>query len=332
MLLNPADFRHWLPGWIDWQTSGPEVVWCQTGGELPTCPFYDDDVTRWLRHPFNRLLRRHTPLRDMAVFAEGAPECRPAGFLFHLSRCGSTLLTRMLAALPQTMALSEPPPVEAVLHAHLRHAAVSPEQRLFWLKCLMGAFAAFNPAQIAHLFVKFDCWSLQELALIQQAFPDTPCVFVYRDPVEVLVSHERSPGRHMLAGALPSSLFGLEWNTALGLSPLEYRVRVLAALLESARCHARNGQLHLLHYRELPHAVPGLVRTVFGLDCPETASAALLATAGVHAKYPNTAFEPDTAKKRAEAGEALKALVMHRLQPVYSELEALRAPPPTRRS
>jgi hypothetical protein len=39
------------------------------------------------------------------------------------------------------------------------------------------------------LFLKLDCWHMRDLPLFRRAFPNTPWVFLYRDPVEVLVSH-----------------------------------------------------------------------------------------------------------------------------------------------
>jgi hypothetical protein len=33
-----------------------------------------------------------------------------------------------------------------------------------------------------------------DLAIFQAAFPATPCVFLYRDPLDVLLSHRRDRG------------------------------------------------------------------------------------------------------------------------------------------
>ena len=47
----------------------------------------------------------------------------PSLFLFHVSRCGSTLISQMLAALPQNVVISEAGPMDAILRSHLRNRA-----------------------------------------------------------------------------------------------------------------------------------------------------------------------------------------------------------------
>ena len=54
-----------------------------------------------------------------------------------------------------------------------------------------------------------DAWQIHSLPLIRAAFPDTPWVFVYRDPLEVMVSQLARPGTLNIPGALdPEILAG----------------------------------------------------------------------------------------------------------------------------
>ena len=48
---------------------------------------------------------------------EQSPGLPPSGFIFHMSRCGSTLAARMLAASPRNIVLSEADPIDYVLRA-----------------------------------------------------------------------------------------------------------------------------------------------------------------------------------------------------------------------
>ncbi|MBS1157649.1 MAG: hypothetical protein H6R15_68 [Proteobacteria bacterium] len=325
MSLTPKDYRGWIPAWISWNGAEPSVEWCYTGGAHLSASFFEQSVTEYLRHPFNRLFRRRTGLATMAAFEDTADAARPAGFIFHMSRCGSTLLTRMLAALPQIMALSEPGPVESLLHAHLRHGAISAEQRVLWFRRLVGGFARHQVRDERHLFIKFDCWSLNELPIIQAAFPDVPCLFLYRDPIEVLVSHQRQPGRQMMPGALEPELFGMDLNTAIALPILDYRVRVLASLCQTALTRARENQLYLLHYNELPAALPLLMTNLFEIRTSDADNDLLAEAARIDAKNPQAQFAPDSRAKRAEASAELAATVETELSSIYGQLEALRA-------
>src|SRR5690348_15298359 len=111
----------WVPAQIRSTPAGPMVDWCHLGDLRFTAPFFAQTIERAMSHPFNQLLRPSTPLAAMAEPA--APELRPAGLIFHMSRCGSTLVSRMLAALAQNVVLSEPGPLDQILHARrLWHA------------------------------------------------------------------------------------------------------------------------------------------------------------------------------------------------------------------
>jgi len=60
-----------------------------------------------------------------------------------------------------------------------------------------------------HYFIKLDAWHVRSLALIREAFPQTPWIFVCRDPVEVFVSQLSRPGRLALPGAIDPEALGL---------------------------------------------------------------------------------------------------------------------------
>ena len=103
------------PGWtlsyLDSRRWPPLVHWVQTGGEPLAAPFHNHDAYSWSRRPLNRFLDVRTPFTALAD-ASGAD---PAGIIFHMSRCGSTLTSRMLGALPGVLTLSEPRAVADVL-------------------------------------------------------------------------------------------------------------------------------------------------------------------------------------------------------------------------
>ena len=77
------------------------------------------------RLPFNLLFPRRTPVEVLTRWREERPGLAPTGFVFHLSRCGSTLVSQMLAALPQNVVLSEAGPINDALRAHLRAPGVT---------------------------------------------------------------------------------------------------------------------------------------------------------------------------------------------------------------
>src|SRR6185437_13560164 len=103
--LTPLPDVPWVPAQVRWTAAGPVVDWCHLGDLRFIAPFFEQTIDDAMAHPFNLLFARSTPLADIA---HHEPELRPAGLIFHMSRCGSTLVSRMLAALPRNVVLSEP--------------------------------------------------------------------------------------------------------------------------------------------------------------------------------------------------------------------------------
>ena len=48
---------------------------------------------------------------------------RPSGFIFHMSRCGSTVISQMLAALAEHVVVSEAGPIDALARGPPARAA-----------------------------------------------------------------------------------------------------------------------------------------------------------------------------------------------------------------
>ena len=92
--------------------------WCYLGEDRFVAPFFEQTISRHSRTPFNLPFPHVTPLAALAELQAADPGLPPTGFIFHMSRCGSTLVAQMLAALPQNIVISEAGPVDAVLHAN----------------------------------------------------------------------------------------------------------------------------------------------------------------------------------------------------------------------
>jgi hypothetical protein len=315
-LSAPAD-PHWVPMQILWTAPQPVVDWCHLGAERFTDPFFVQTIAVAMRHPFNLLFRRRTPLDALAVLE--APELRPAGFIFHTSHCGSTLVAQMLAALPCNVVLSEPRPLDHILRAAARQPSFASDRLARWLSVIAAAFGRRRFAEERDLFVKFEGWHILLLPLIRRAFPDVPWIFVYRDPLDVLARlAEEFPAE------IEPSLLGLSWQNARELSSAGYCALVLERIYAAAAAQCRQSGGLLIEYRELPDAVCGRMLDFFSLRYDPEQLMRMRETARFNAKAPTRLFADDTAQKRATASAEVAELAATRLAPLYRELEALR--------
>jgi hypothetical protein len=315
----------WIPVRVYWREGErePSLDWCLIGETRFIDPFFDTTLQRQMSHPFHQAFRRRTPITVLPEWAAERPGAPLAGIIFHMSRCGSTLVAQMLAALDQNIVLSEATPLDAVLRSHLRDPGIGEQERIQWLRGMVSALGRRRSEKEKRLFIKFDCWSIAELPLIALAFPDTPWIFLYRDPMQVLASHFRSPGGWTIPSILPPVVLGLGQGAA-EFSWQEYRVRALARICELALLHCQTRRGLLINYSQLPDAVWSLLAGHFGVDFPEEDLNRLREAARYDAKTPGLTFEPRASNADPLPGEA-RDLATHWLNPLYRQLEALRA-------
>lgn len=317
------DLRGWIP--IDVYrvaSAAPSQVmvdWCFLGEERFTDSFFQQTIEWRLQHPFHLLFRHQTPIEALSEWHERQPGLRPTGFIFHMSRCGSTLISRMLAALPQNVVLSEPPPIDKLLRL-----LANDEQRLTRLQGMVSALGQPRQGNERHLFIKFDSWSAADLPLISRAFPETPWVFVYRNPVEVLMSHAREPGSQTIPGVLDPHWLGLDLASAGRMPLMEYTARVLARICQSALEHHHSVPGRLINYSQLPSVVWSQLSGFFGIEWSEQDHEILRRATQQHAKDPARTFVADAEAKRQAAPAIVREMAESFLQPLYAELEAAR--------
>jgi hypothetical protein len=310
---DAPDLDGWTPIRVSVGEAGPVVDWCHTAGVDFDDPFFDQAVERALRHPFRLLFRRETTVDELVERAAVAPGLAPSGFVLHLSRCGSTLAARMLGALPTTLVLSEPGPLDAVLRTG----------RPDWVRAMVAALGQPRRPGHSHLVVKLDAWALLHLPVLAAAFPATPWVVLHRDPVEVLVSQLRRRGWHMVPGALPPALVGLAPEQAVTLPQEDYAAAVLGALCRAAARHHDPARARLVDHADLPGAVADVVAPWFGVEVDAAGRSAMLAVAGQDAKNPVLPYADDRAAKQAGATASVRAAADRWVAGAYGALVAL---------
>jgi hypothetical protein len=292
--------------------------WCRLNWHAITEAFFDDAVGREMTNPFNTTFRIQTPVEILFELQASDPP-PPSGFVFHMSRCGSSLVAKMLQMPPRYRMLAEP----SVVSMFLRATADLPlEQRAALLRGLACAFGRPDPdGQQPAYFLKLDAWDIFSMPLFRQAFPDTPWIFVYRDPVEVLVSQMRL--------ASPGALVRLNLLWQLAINPAEAMAmpdEEFTALLVGKCCQTAlenlDEQGHLLHYRQLPTVAFDMLPHWFGVTWTARDKALLRRTAQFHAKQSTEMFSDDSAAKQRAATPAIRAAAEHWAQAPYDRLLA----------
>jgi hypothetical protein len=311
--VEAHEWRGWVPVELIWFQRRPVVKLLQLSPAAGEEPFWEQALQRCTGRP--RLL----PLDDLPE-----PPGGPAGFVFHMTRCGSTLVSRMLGALPGRHVLSEPLIFEALLAAENG----SVEERGRWLRQLFGLHTRALCAEGEPLFIKWSSGACRHVYELESAWPDVPKLFIHRDPVEVLVSRlERPPP---VASRSDPDLFAPHLRPADPAAAGALPDGELIARYVGSCCHWMTGArtLRLLAYDRLPDAVWTAVAGYFGLELDDEDRSTLRSQAGFYSKdrVPRPLFLPDSLAKQVSADAGVREWAARFVAP---ELERLRARHPS---
>ena len=322
---DARSLRGWTPVRFFQRDDGqPAVEWLQFGEERFNAPFFLQTVRDARDRNFPRW---ETPAEVLSELAQTSPDLPLSGLIFHLTRCGSTLVTQMLAALTANVVLSEPEPIDEILRSDRWLRPADSSTRTGWLSGLVHAWGVRRFPEERRLFLKLDPWHVLDLATIRAAYPGVPTVFLYRDPVEILVSQSDNMAGTLFSGDNGPARLGLTPADAAGMTADEYCARVLGTVAEAMATAAENDPgITLVAYPELPLAVETIIAPLFGLTPTDEDAQQMRQTARFHAKAPGQqVFREDSARKQGDADEEQRALAARWIGPAYARLEALRA-------
>jgi len=325
-----------LAGWtpVDLDPERELVAWTDLRGVELTEPFlYQTFLRHWQRG--GGPSARFTSLQALFALRDLAPALAPTGFIFHVSGCGSTLLSKMLASVDHNLVLSQPTAISAALLA--RPPAFDEAGKAELLRALIHALAQPRGAPKQHCLVKLLSWNVLHLRLFRAAYPHVPWVFLYREPVEVVISNVRaerefpSPfGRFMWRDfqhdpEVAHALTRIPRDELAALSREQYCARTLANLLSAPIPHLHDGGL-AINYRDLvSEQCLRAVLAHLGMSAADPEVATMLERTRYYSKDlgGRTPFVSDAAHKRRQADDATREYTARWTSEAYGQLEAL---------
>jgi hypothetical protein len=295
------------------------VTWLDFGSRPFVEPFFAQTVAGILAK--NRKVALAETTADYLVdITKGTPSFYPSGIIFHISRCGSTLLSNGLRIPRNVIAISEAQPFTSVL-ATDRFGTY----RAHLLAGLARIFGHHSDGRPAKLVVKFSSPDILSLRFVRTLWPGVPCVIAIRNPLEVIVSNLSRPSTWLLNRSSPRflrRLFGREGPRAMQWSIEEYSARVLGRYCQSALSALDEGCIVVdytrLNAQEIHH-----VANLFGISLPADADGRLdeLLTTHSHRKTP---FDKELHAEQHRATEGLRRAARKWADPYYEELRRVR--------
>jgi hypothetical protein len=183
--------------WIPYKLINEEVRWLDLGDHRMADPFFDETITKC------RLVQRQrSPLQSVSDKGFLQEACKgldflvPNAFIFHVSRCGSTLLSQVFSQPEENIAIAEAPLLDEILRTG--------DKNLF--KAAVQLMGQKRNNKEATYIIKLDSWHIHYYDLLRDWYPETPFFFLYRRPDEVIASQDKRRGIHAVPGIVPHAL------------------------------------------------------------------------------------------------------------------------------
>lgn len=296
-------------------------AWIQNDQENFSEPFFNETITRLRSTRLNQ--HQYTSVSHINMLpgwaAQTGPGKKPSAIIFHISRCGSTLFSQLLALQQQYMVLSEVPFFDELLRLPFKDASIDKEQASVLFDAALQLYINSSYKVPTHVFIKADSWHLHFYEQLRTLYPGVPFILLYRNPLEVLQSQQRRRGMQSVPGIIEPAVFGLSTAQASSTDLDQYMGHILNSYFEQMIAIAgKDPNSVLINYNE--GALAGMQKIVAATGIPfdDGYKTAVEERAGYHAKYPGQVFAEENTDKKIPGF----------LQPVselYDRLEQIRA-------
>jgi len=323
----------WLPIEIGFDAHpaivpGALVRWMEFGSTPLAEPFLSHTVDK-LRTGTPPARELETDLDTLQRWGGRLPSIRPAGFIFHISRCGSTLIANGLKTSEDVLLVSESRPLSGLLRPFStrggRYTTARWTQiREALLKSLFSLFAHYRTGRPEPLFIKFTSVDILSMSVVRSLWPEVPCVVVVRDPVEVMVASLSGGGWMSLKSTpeLACQFFG--WadlpRSPDRMTDEEFSARVLGRYFAAAR-DSVDEKCMIVDYEDLNPKRVRAIAAHFGVELP-TGGDSLEQVFRSYAKDPNKRrpYQDDRARKQALATSVVRGAAYEWATPGYTDL------------
>ena len=230
------------------------------------------------------------------------------------------------------------PPIAAIRGCGEDYSKCSVEASANLLKDIIYMMGRSDDPDEENLFFKFQSVTTRTMETFRAAFPTTPWIFLYREPIEVLMSQLDVP-RKGQANCVRSKNSSPMIKAAVDASGYEFEDMIaeefcavhLASLCDSAlrNLEDANGLGMAVNYH--PDLVHDFLDTIFPKHFHAPVDAAgrerVLKISGTYSKNRGQRaegdFKPDGAEKEKKASEEIKEAATEFLQPSFDKLQGL---------
>jgi hypothetical protein len=319
--------KSWLPVDAVISNGRPGIEWLDMTGVALTEPFFHQTVAR-VRRERVASLPLITDFDELIRLEKVSDSLPPTGFIFHSSRCGSTLVANSCRALEGALVVAEPPVLDKLISRFFTDTDETGAKELFYsvlLKCAVSALGQRRSGNERHYFIKFGAASILQFHRIRRIWPTVPALFLYRDPVEVIVSNLQNIPEWMTIESNPktsAAIIGVREKDLTSLSPEEFCARALGRFYAAAES-AQDENSWLCNYDKLSADTLLQLMKFFRVAITQEEADRIRQKASLYSKDFSRTFRADRDLKRANASEHVKDLAKQWALLPYQRLVSL---------
>jgi hypothetical protein len=284
--------QNWIPYKLTYAYNEPQCHWLNTFDKAFTEPFFDETIA--VCKGFQRQRFPVSSVSDVTLLTEWSQNLnyvKPTAFIFHVSRCGSTLVSQLLGMDEQNISLAEVPFFDDLLRLPYKNARYNMEECEQLLKASLKFYGQKKTGTEKNLFVKNDSWHVFFYKNLRKLYPDVPFILLYRSPEQVLNSHKKQRGLQAVPGLIEPQLFGFNPPEVLNMPLDHYMAKVLERYFSLYLEIAQNDKLSLLlNYNEGIMPIIQKIASFSNTAIGEDNLFKMQQRSGYHSKHPHQVF------------------------------------------
>src|ERR1043165_2902758 len=163
--------KGWLPVDAVVVDGRPGLWWMEMADVSLSEPFFQQTVDR-AKSDGTKRGELFTEFDVLLQLEKVLDSVSPTGFIFHSSRCGSTLVANACRAINNSIVLSEANAIDKLIARFITDPGdVKTALYSVFLRGVVHALAQRRTGNEEHLFIKFSCCSFAQVELIKRIWP-----------------------------------------------------------------------------------------------------------------------------------------------------------------
>ena len=283
-----SPLHQWVPYKLSPERDQTICRWLFVGAKPFSEPFFDDTISRCQSYDSYRP-HSVSNISLLENWAAQLPAVQPTAFIFHISRCGSTLLSQLLGLNPGHIVLSEVPFIDDIFRVPYKQQEYPAFDQISALQAAIRLYGQKRTGDENRLFIKTDSWHVFFYKTIRMLYPDVPFILLFREPLEVIHSHRKKRGMQAVPGVIEPAIFGFEEPLTSDLD--EHMANVMekyfAMFLEIVK---NDPHALLVNYNDGMMRLMETIAAFTGLPLSEEEYDQMEKRCNYHAKFPDQAF------------------------------------------